>query len=171
MSFLKKLEGRVAARKNKKGFTLVELVIVIAVLAIVAGIAIATVPNVIKNANASADKSNAQTIEMAIKTFESENLSYNTNPSEGVDKIMGGNAGNMDATTDKKIGDLLKVYGVNPESVGLASGTNLKQGSDFHYYIHKTLGTVVAAEKAPDDYKEIKASSLISIDDGRVDFS
>jgi prepilin-type N-terminal cleavage/methylation domain-containing protein len=70
--------------KGKKGFTLVELVIVIAVLAIIAAIAIPTVSNVIKNANESADASNAQSIEMAIKTAQSECAAYNTNHSDKV---------------------------------------------------------------------------------------
>lgn len=40
---------------SKKGFTLVELVIVIAVIAILAGVMIATFSNVVGDANASAD--------------------------------------------------------------------------------------------------------------------
>lgn len=42
-------------KTNKKGFTLVELVIVIAVIAILAGVMIATFSNVVSKANASAD--------------------------------------------------------------------------------------------------------------------
>ena len=42
-------------RNNKKGFTLVELVIVIAVIAILAGVMIATFSNVVSDAQASAD--------------------------------------------------------------------------------------------------------------------
>lgn len=42
-------------KTNKKGFTLVELVIVIAVIAILAGVMIATFSNVVAKANASAD--------------------------------------------------------------------------------------------------------------------
>lgn len=42
-------------KSNKKGFTLVELVIVIAVIAILAGVMIATFSNVVGDANASAD--------------------------------------------------------------------------------------------------------------------
>ena len=40
--------------KNKKGFTLVELVIVIAVIAILAGVMIGTFASVVKKANESA---------------------------------------------------------------------------------------------------------------------
>ena len=63
---------KIRQAKGKKGFTLVELVIVIAVLAIIAFIAIPTVSHVIENANTSADMSNAQAIETAIKTAQAE---------------------------------------------------------------------------------------------------
>lgn len=59
-------------KKNKKGFTLVELVIVIAVLAILAAIAIPTVTNVINTANTNTDAANAQTIELALKSAHAE---------------------------------------------------------------------------------------------------
>lgn len=45
---------------NKKGFTIVELVIVIAVIAILAGVLIPTFSNVIDNAHKSADQSAAK---------------------------------------------------------------------------------------------------------------
>ncbi|MDF1493362.1 prepilin-type N-terminal cleavage/methylation domain-containing protein [Caproiciproducens sp. CPB-2] len=59
-------------KTNKKGFTLVELVIVIAILAILAAIAIPTVSNVISTANENVDKANAQTVELALKSAHAE---------------------------------------------------------------------------------------------------
>ena len=59
-------------KTNKKGFTLVELVIVIAILAILAAIAIPTVTNVIGTANTNVDAANAQTVEIAIKSTSAE---------------------------------------------------------------------------------------------------
>ncbi len=59
-------------KTNKKGFTLVELVIVIAILAILAAIAIPTVSNVIGTANTNVDKANAQTVELALKSAHAE---------------------------------------------------------------------------------------------------
>lgn len=61
-----------ATKRNKKGFTLVELVIVIAVLAVLAAIAVPTVTNVISTANTNTDNTNAQTIELALKSAYAE---------------------------------------------------------------------------------------------------
>ncbi len=47
-------------RNNKKGFTIVELVVVIAVIAILAAVLIPTFSNVTKNANAEANKADAK---------------------------------------------------------------------------------------------------------------
>ena len=54
-------------KNSKKGFTLVELVVVIAILAILAAIAIPVVSSTITSSQRSSAKSNAQTIELAIK--------------------------------------------------------------------------------------------------------
>ena len=69
-------------RKNKKGFTLVELVIVIAVLAILAAVAVPTVTNVINDANENTDKANAQTVELALKSSYAEAVAGTWSPKD-----------------------------------------------------------------------------------------
>lgn len=54
-------------KNNKKGFTLVELVIVVAVMAILVAIAIPTIGTITKDAQDAVNKSNANTIESMIK--------------------------------------------------------------------------------------------------------
>jgi len=61
-------------KTNKKGFTLVELVVVIAILAILAAIAVPTVSNIITTANTNVDAANAQTVELAIKSAYAERI-------------------------------------------------------------------------------------------------
>ena len=57
-------------KNNKKGFTLVELVIVVAVMAVLVAIAIPTVSSITQSAKDAVAASNAQTIESMIKLEE-----------------------------------------------------------------------------------------------------
>ena len=59
-------------KNNKKGFTLVELVIVVAVMAILVAIAIPTVSSITKTAKTAVDDTNAKTIESMIKLAEAD---------------------------------------------------------------------------------------------------
>lgn len=54
------------SRKNKKGFTLIELIVVIAILAILAAIAIPSFIGITKNANDTVKLANARTVATAI---------------------------------------------------------------------------------------------------------
>lgn len=57
-------------KNNKKGFTLVELVIVVAVMAVLVAVAIPTVGSIKKSAEDAVRDSNARTIESVIKLAE-----------------------------------------------------------------------------------------------------
>ena len=59
-------------KNNKKGFTLVELVIVVAVMAILVAVAIPTISSITDSANTAVNKSNARAIESIIKLYEAE---------------------------------------------------------------------------------------------------
>jgi prepilin-type N-terminal cleavage/methylation domain-containing protein len=141
--------------KGKKGFTLVELVIVIAVLAIIAAIAIPTVSNVIKNANESADASNAQSIEMAIKTAQSECAAYNTNHSDKV-VSMGLASDNKLATegTPVALSKLLNTYGVSEKIISEPKVANDK------FYYDATTGKVAASTTGKDSAEKSLGTEL-----------
>lgn len=72
-------------KNNKKGFTLVELVIVVAVMAILVAVAIPTVSSITTKATNATNDSNARTIESMIKLYEAEQK--NTNNTFVVDTV------------------------------------------------------------------------------------
>lgn len=59
-------------KNNKKGFTLVELVIVVAVMAVLVAVAIPTVQSIVGTAEEAVYDSNCRTIESMIKLEEAE---------------------------------------------------------------------------------------------------
>ncbi|MBE5892171.1 MAG: prepilin-type N-terminal cleavage/methylation domain-containing protein [Lachnospiraceae bacterium] len=65
-------------KKTKKGFTLVELVIVVAVMAVLVAVAIPTVSAITGTAKDNVAKTNAQTIESMIKLKEAEIVNSDT---------------------------------------------------------------------------------------------
>lgn len=128
-------------KTNKKGFTLVELVIVIAILAILAAIAIPTVSNVIKTANENVDKANAQTVELALKTADAE-IEAKTAPS-GVD-------------ADDTVPDVLKAYGIT----GIDFDNTGKSGEAWTFKDKKVYCD--SKHKTTDGYTALKNETKLS---------
>ncbi len=73
-------------KNSKKGFTLVELVIVIAILAILAAIAIPVVSSIINTATKNSALSNAETIELAVKNCQADIAARNNEVYSGGEK-------------------------------------------------------------------------------------
>lgn len=153
MNEKKTFRQKVMQAKGKKGFTLVELVIVIAVLAIIAFIAIPTVSHVIENANASADASNAQAVETAIKTAQSECAANATTHSDRADEVI------KAATKGTgNLSDLLSYYGVSIDVI-----SHPKVTDDIFSY-NPTTGKVVAQKDVPTGSVKIDSSTLYTSD-------
>lgn len=95
-------------KNSKKGFTLVELVVVIAILAILAAIAIPVVSSTITSSQRSSAKSNAQTIELAIKEADAaisakDDTVFNTTATGSTNKASGGKLTLKDIANAKAI--------------------------------------------------------------------
>ena len=93
-------------KSNKKGFTLVELIVVIAIMAILAAVLVPTVTNKIKDANSSAAKSDVSSIASGI---QADLMSIRANTLTGLtyfnDITL---AANASAPTDAQIVEALK---------------------------------------------------------------
>lgn len=98
-------------KKTKKGFTLVELVIVVAVMAVLVAVAIPTVSAITGTAKENVKATNAQTIESMIKLKEAE--------------IVNSSSGSLGDLDDDAIADALK-----DAKLGITEGT--------YYYDSKT---------------------------------
>lgn len=80
-------------KNNKKGFTLVELVIVVAVMAVLVAVAIPTVSSIINSAETSVAESNAKTIESMIKLEQAEADGEEFEIQDVLDAIVGAKLG------------------------------------------------------------------------------
>ena len=98
-------------KNNKKGFTLVELVIVVAVMAVLVAVAIPTVQSIVGTAETAVYDSNCRTIESMIKLEEAESEDTDLE----ADDIY-------EALNDAKLGIDNETFYYHPET-GIVDGT------------------------------------------------
>lgn len=100
-------------KKKKKGFTLIELIIVIAIIAILAAVAIPKFGQVRKNANVKSDVANAKTIANAVTSLIAENKLTVPTADAGL---------TIDSTTDATDSGKIEAYLQNVPTVKSVSG-------------------------------------------------
>lgn len=100
-------------KNNKKGFTLVELVIVVAVMAVLVAVAIPTIGSIKASAEKSVSDTNARTIESMIKLAEAEA----DGAAPGADAIDA-------ALTEAKLGIEKGTFVYNTENGTVKAGTS-----------------------------------------------
>ena len=122
-------------KKNKKGFTLVELVIVVAVMAVLIAVAIPTVTSITKTAKETVADTNARTIESTLKLAEAN-------------KNKDGNGDNFDELDADEIEAALDAA---------------KLGIDGGAFVYDSLKGTVVADKEYD--AEAGTSSIFDVDE------
>ena len=125
-------------KKTKKGFTLVELVIVVAVMAVLVAVAIPTVGAITQSAKDSVAESNAQTIESMIKLEEAE-----LSESNGVISATAIASALNDAKLGITVGTFY--YNTNTGICATTSAATGEVGSGTLYTITFTGGTASAS--------------------------
>ena len=129
------------SKRNKKAFTLVELVIVIAVLIILAAIAIPTVSGVIGDANKASDVATAKNIEMAIKYAIAQN------------EILEN--------------DQIETVGAALEASGLTTGV-LNAKRDGYEFYYNTTNDTVTCKKPGENGETVEADEIKLTEDVEI---
>ena len=143
-------------RSNKKGFTIVELVIVIAVIAILAAVLIPTVAGLVKKANISADQQAVKQMNSALAIYAAEN----GNPKDIVEvkkaldeSLVNVNGGLVPVTQ----GYAFYWDSANNQIILVSSEDEIKSG--WKILTANSFGSLVKVETAVDLKNAIAASS------------
>jgi prepilin-type N-terminal cleavage/methylation domain-containing protein len=118
---INKIGERIKKSRNQKGFTLVELMVVVAIIGILSAIAVPVYRNVTQNAERSAVEANLRTIDGAIMMYQANNSGADPEDINALapDYIQAVPVGPKGATYT--IGKV-KVNGVNGATRGLVKG-------------------------------------------------
>ena len=154
-------------KNSKKGFTLVELVIVIAILAILAAIAIPVVNSIINTASRNGALSDAQTIELAIKECQADIAARNDEVYNGKSEYV-----KADGTKDKlpqaskNSSDHITVVDVaGAKSINNAFGTVTYNGADFAPFWDREADKCVYLCTVADANGKVVVNAELSSDD------
>lgn len=160
-------------KNSKKGFTLVELVVVIAILAILAAIAIPVVASTIKSSQVSSAKSNAQTIELAIKEAQAaissgDDSVFNADSTDG-NKASDGKLTVAEVAKAKKIESAVKAtYTLN----GTTYACVWDKGSSKVFYVDASGVKIDDVDKNDTDKaaNSVTAANKVALtdDDGNI---
>lgn len=156
-------------KNSKKGFTLVELVVVIAILAILAAIAIPVVASTIKSSQVSSAKSNAQTVELAIKEAQAaissgDDSVFNTTSTGSSNKASGGTLTVADVAKAKKIESAVKAtYTLN----GTTYACVWDKGSSKVFYVDASGNKIDDIDKSDDEKaaNKVTAANKVALTD------
>ncbi len=129
--------------KNNRGFSLIELIIVIAILAIIAAIAVPNIVFAIKDARKSTDIANARIIAESIQFIIAEDNEIDRVEFANVEFVEGVEPED-DITNKARVKELIEEAVKNIQGVPKIKNGSLS-GSNFNVSIGETTGIIVKA--------------------------